>query len=107
MTRLLQVVPVSGFRLFGAMVKKEIDLSRKNKGAFYRSGKKQHNCTKWSHASYKGWINLTRSEGEVVAAEICSRSQSGDEWQLLHAFIGWLDRHFGDEIQAINIQYRK
>lgn len=80
-------------------------MSRKGRGAFYRSGPKAHNRAKWSHASYKGWINLERAAGEVVTAEVRSVSKSGDEWQLLHAFIGWLDRHFGDEIQAINIQY--
>jgi hypothetical protein len=40
------------------MVKKEIDLSRKNKGTLYRSGPKAKNYAKRAHASYAGWINL-------------------------------------------------
>ena len=27
------------------------------------------------------------------------------EWQLLQAILGFIDRHFADEIRAINIQY--
>jgi hypothetical protein len=88
------------------MVKKELDLSRSNRGTFFRSARKERDRAKWSHKSYKGWINLERSNGEVVVAEIRSQSQTDDEWQLCHAFIGWLDRHFSDKIQAINIQYR-
>jgi hypothetical protein len=25
---------------------------------------------------------------------------------LLSAFIGWIDRHFGDQVQSVTIQYR-
>ena len=106
MIRLLQIVPVPGCRLFGKIVKKEIGIARSNRGTFFRSGAKERDRAKWSHTKYNGWIKLERTEGEVVAVEIRSRSQTGDDWQLLHAFIGWLDRHFGDEIQAINMQYR-
>jgi len=107
MIKLLQIVPSAGVRLFGQMVKKEIDLSRKGKGTFFRSGRKERDRAKWSHTTYKGWIKIERCEGEVVAAEIRSLSKGGDEWQLLHAFVGWLDRHFGDHIEAIHIHYRR
>lgn len=106
MIKLVQIVPISGLRLFGQMVRKEIDLSKRGVGTFYRSAAKARDRAKWSHAKYKGWIKLQRSEGEVVTAEIRSLSKSGDEWQLLHAFIGWLDRHFGRDIEALHIHYR-
>lgn len=105
MSKLIQIVPSEDVRLFGAMVKKEIDL--KNQGTFYRSGPKKKNQAKWSHLKYKGWVNLLRSSGEVVVVEIQSRARSDDEWQLFHAFLGWVDRHFRHQIQAINIQYRQ
>ena len=105
MRKLLQIVPSQDFRLFGAMVKKEIELGEK--GTFYRSAPKRKDQAKWSHKTYKGWVNLQRSSGEVVVAEVQSRTQSEDEWQLFHAFLGWADRHFGQQISAINIQYRK
>ena len=107
MNKLIQIVPVADFRLFGQMVKKETELSRKNRGTFHRSATKERDRAKWSHAKYKGWINLQRTAGEVVTAEIRSRSQADDEWQLLHAFIGWADRHFGDQIEALHIHYRR
>lgn len=106
MIRLIQIVPRGGVRLYGKMVKKEVDLTRKNKGTFRRSGRKERNCAKWSHTSYKGWIILQRTAGEVVTAEMKSLSKTGDQWQLLHAFIGFLDRHFEEDISTINIQYR-
>jgi hypothetical protein len=107
MNKLIQIIPSPGVRLFGKMVKKEIDLSRNGRGTFYRSGQKERDRTKWSHAKYKGWIKLQRTEGEAVAVEVRSRSQSDDEWQLLHAFIGWIDRHFGDQIEALHVHYRR
>jgi len=106
MIRLIQIVPSTDSRLFGQMVKKELNLYRRNQGTFYRSGAKQRNQAKWSHKRYKGWLKLQRGEGEVVIAEVRSLSKTDDGWQLLQAFLGWLDRHFGKQIMAINIQYR-
>jgi hypothetical protein len=106
MVRLIQISPAKGVRLFSKIVKKELELSRRCQGTFFRTGRKQRNQAKWSHVRYKGWINLHRGEGEVITAEIRSRSDAKDEWQLLQAFIGWMDRHFGDELMTINIQYQ-
>jgi hypothetical protein len=106
MITLIQIIPTDGVRLFGQMVKKEIDLSDRGVGTFRRSGPKQRDRAKWSHSKYKGWINLSRTDGEVVTAEIRSLSRSADDWQLLHAFIGWLDRHFRQSIEALHIHYR-
>jgi len=39
-------------------------------------------------------------------AEVRSLSQAEDQWQLLHAFLGWLDREFAHKILTVNIQYR-
>lgn len=105
MTRLMQIVPVGKFRLYGEIVKKEVDLAKRNRGTFYRSGPKVKDRAKWSHQKYKGWINLQRGAGEIVTAEVVYKGGSAGEWQLLHAFIGWIDRHFGDRILAINVQY--
>jgi hypothetical protein len=103
--RLIQIIPKRGFRLYGAIVKKEIELFKKNKGTFFRSSAKLKNTTKWSHKSYKGWIWIGRSLSEVVVAELQTKSASQDEWQLFHAFLGFLDRHFAGKIESINVQY--
>jgi hypothetical protein len=31
----------------------------------------------------------------------------GDEARLLSSFLGWLDRHFGDRLSSVNIQYQQ
>jgi hypothetical protein len=107
MTKLIQIVPIPSVRLFGQMVKKEVELSRRNRGTFRRSAGKVRDRAKWSHSKYNGWIKLQRTEGEVVTVEVQSRSQTDDQWQLLHAFIGWVDRHFGDQVEAMHIHYRR
>lgn len=105
-TKLVQIIPVPDFPLFGQMVRKEIELRRKG-GAFFRSKAKQRGRAKWSHATYKGWISLQQTAGEVVTAEVHSGSVSGDHWKILHAFIGWMDRHFSSKLEAIHIHYRE
>jgi hypothetical protein len=31
---------------------------------------------------------------------------SAGDWQLLTAFIGWVDRHFGESVKTVTIDYR-
>ena len=42
--------------------------------------------------------------GEVVGIEVHPKKDIA-EWQLLQAILGFIDRHFADEVRAINIQY--
>jgi hypothetical protein len=97
-------VPANGANLYGDMIAKEIELARKNMGTLHRSGPKLKDRTKWTHSSYAGWINLAKSMGGVVCVEVKSMKADA-EWQLLQSFLGFLDRHFSNEIQSINIQY--
>jgi hypothetical protein len=106
MTRIVQIVPSEGVNIYAEMTQKVRELSQSKKGAFSRSGKKVKDRAKWTHKSYKGWIKLQRTMSEVVVAEVKSLSHSEDHWQLFHAFLGWLDRHFDDKILSINIHYR-
>lgn len=106
--KVLQIVPRDGVRLYGAIVKKEVELSRKKKGTFYRAAAKERNEAKWRHVNFSGWINIRRGLSEVVMAEIrtSGASTADQEWQILHAFLGFLSRHFEPQIAAVNIQYR-
>ena len=107
MDRVVQVIPKPGVRLYGAMVKKQRELQHSAPApAFYRAGAKERNRAKWVHVKHRGWVNLQRTSGEVVCVQVKSRSQKGDDWQLFHTFLGWVDRHFGDSITAVNISYR-
>jgi hypothetical protein len=105
MSRLLQVVPRRGIKLFGQLVRKETELRRRRQGTFHRAGRKALQSAKWTHVRYKGWIRMERGAGEVITAEIQSRRAAPDEWQLLQAFIGFLDRHFAAGIRSISVQF--
>jgi hypothetical protein len=59
---------------------------------------------KVSHAKYPGWMNWSVSDG-VITCEVLSPRKPGDEWKLLHAFLGRLAARFGQSIVAINIQF--
>jgi hypothetical protein len=103
--KLVQIVPREKNRLYGAMVKKEADIRRRGLGTFHRAGGKKRDEAKWRHAKHRGWIKLRRGLSEVVTAEMQTTAPD-QEWQLLSAFLGWVDRHFGDQLLAVNIQYR-
>jgi hypothetical protein len=101
----LQIVPRGGTRLYGAMIRKQAEIRRGGRGTFSRVRARKHNAARWTHVRYKGSITLEPGAEDSVNVEIKS-PERGDEARLLSSFLGWLDRHFGDEISAVNIQYR-
>ena len=103
--KVIQIVPQEGLALYAALVKKEAELRKKNRGTFYRTAGKKPTSSKWRHRAYPGWMNLERGLSEVVLAEIHAPAPD-QEWQLLSAFLGFIDRHFGNRILAITIHYR-
>jgi hypothetical protein len=60
---------------------------------------------RWKHVKYPGWIQWADTPGNLLVAEIHTRVKD-HEWQMLHAFIGYLDRHLGEEIESVSIFYR-
>ena len=103
--KVIQIVPQEGLGLYAALVKKEAEIRKKGLGTFYRAAVKKRNSSKWRHKAYRGWMNLEQGLGEVVLAEIHAPARD-QEWQMLSAFLGFIDRHFGDRILAITIHYR-
>src|SRR5262245_2400757 len=99
--KMVQITPVGHNRLYGLMVKKEADIRKHRAGAFSRVGTQSANQTTWKHVRFKGRIKLKREPSERVTARVNSA-----DWQLLSAFIGWVDRHFGDQVQHMTIEYR-
>jgi hypothetical protein len=67
--KVIQIVPQEGLALYAALVKKEAELRKKNRGTFYRTAGKKRNSSKWRHRAYPGWLNLERGLSEVVLAE--------------------------------------
>ena len=101
--KIVQIVPRGKVRLFGAIVKKEADIRKNDRGTFYRAGRGTQHAAKWNHKRYKGSVSLRHGDDETVTAQVRSPDQ---EWQMLSAFLGWLNRHFGDRVTAVTIQYR-
>lgn len=60
---------------------------------------------RWKHVKYPGWIHWDDAPGNLLVAEIHTKVKD-HEWQMLHAFIGYLDRHLGDHIDSISVHYR-
>jgi hypothetical protein len=60
---------------------------------------------RWKHKKYPGRITWDETKGGILVAEIHSKVPE-TEWQLLQAFVGYLDRHFGEHIESVAISYR-
>jgi len=73
---------------------------RGSRTTFYRQ-----RAGRWGHKKYKGWISWTEAKGGILVADIQSKVPE-TEWQLLRAFVGYLDRHLGDSVESITITYR-
>jgi hypothetical protein len=99
--KIVQVVPRPEVKpqLKTLLKKKELEL-RGTSTTFVRQKE-----GRWKHKKYPGWIHWEGTACGILIAKIQSRKESSD-WQLLQAFVGYLDRHFGTEIESINVLYR-
>jgi len=59
---------------------------------------------RWTHVKYPGWITWDVSRSGVLSVQVQSKKLE-EEWKLLQAFVGYLDRHLGAEIDSISILY--
>src|SRR3954453_16937007 len=103
--KVLQIVPRDGTRLYGAMVKKQAEIRKSGRGTFSRVGARKANAARWGHVRYRGSLHLKAGLADAVNVEIKS-PEPGDEARLLSSFLGWVDRHFGDQVSSVNIQYQ-
>jgi hypothetical protein len=103
--KVLQIVPRDGTRLYSAMVKKQADIRKSGRGTFSRVGARKRNAAKWAHVRYRGSLNLQAGLSDAVNVKIKS-PEAGDEARLLSSFLGWVDRHFGEQVSSVNIQYQ-
>lgn len=99
----LTVTPRFGDNLFRLLVGKEVELRRKGRGTLHRSGPRRRGREKWTHKTYSGRINLQRAVDGALAATVHSKPDT--EWQLLTSLIGFLHRHFREQIASVTISY--
>ncbi|MGQ0658951.1 MAG: hypothetical protein ACT4NU_12835 [Chromatiales bacterium] len=98
--KIIQVIPVANDKPTLTTLLKETERKLRGKGTTLLREKEG----RWVHTKYPGWINWDLGKGGVLMAEIQSKKQNA-EWQLLQSFIGYIDRHLGDHVQAIIITY--
>ena len=100
--RIVQVVSKPGHEnLISLIKKKEIELRRNKRGTLHPV-----KPNRWKHVTYKGFIDFYKANSSISIFEIKSKSEAGNEWQLMHSFLGFLDRHFNKQIESITILYR-
>jgi len=103
--KIVEIVPRHRAHLYDALVEKEAAIRKAGRGTYTRIGRKVRGSTRWKHKMYKGSVQLSHSQSEVVTAKVRANSAE-DERRLLSSFLGFVDRHSGDHVDTINIQYR-
>ncbi len=99
--KILQVVPRAGTR---AKLKTSLKSTERHLRGPHTTFQRVREG-RWKHVKYPGWISWDDSPGGLLVAEIQTKVRD-HEWQMLQAFVGYLDRHLGDEIDSISIYYR-
>jgi hypothetical protein len=99
--KILQVVPKPGNKQRLKQLLKQKERALRGTGTTFSRQREG----KWVHKTYAGWIKWDEARGGLLVAEIRTK-KPGSDWQLLQAFVGYLDRHVGSYIDSISIIYR-
>jgi hypothetical protein len=102
--KLVEITPRQKSPIYSALVKREAEIRKNGRGTFARKGPVRAGAATWNHKKFKGSVNLKREGAELVKAKIRSGTAE-DEVGLLKAFLGFVDRHFGDQVATIMIHY--
>jgi hypothetical protein len=103
--KLVEIVPRERTRLYGVLVAKEAAIRKNGRGTYVRVGRKTQNRARWKHKNYTGSVQLERGDSETVIAKVRAAAPE-DERKLLSSFLGFVDRHAGDQVLKITIEYR-
>jgi hypothetical protein len=103
--KIVEITPRHHARLYSALVAKEAAIRKNGRGTYIRVGRRTQGSARWKHKMYKGVVRLSRGQSEVVTARIRATTPE-DERKLLSSFLGFVDRHSGDQVDTITIHYR-
>ncbi len=103
--KILEIVPRRRARLYGALVAKQAAIRKGGRGTYIRVGRRAAGSARWKHKMYKGSVRLAHNASELVTAKVRAATPE-DERKLLSSFLGFVDRHCGDQVDTITIQYR-
>ena len=98
------IVPRAGENLYGLLIEEERELRRNEQGTLHRHGPRRRGSEKWVHKSISGYVKFQRTLGDVLVAVVASPDES-DEWRLLNSFIGFVHRHFREEVASVLLTY--
>ena len=59
---------------------------------------------RWKHVKYPGWVTWEVVAAGILSVQVLSKKLDS-EWQLLQAFVGYLNRHLATQIHSISIFY--
>jgi hypothetical protein len=76
--------------------------SRRQRG---RNPQKRSRNLRAGRAQFKGTLDLNRGDSDAVTAKVRAATPE-DERKLLSSFLGFVDRHAGDQVTTITIHYR-
>jgi hypothetical protein len=102
--KIVEIVPRARARLFGTLVAKEAAIRKGGRGTYVRVGRKSQHAARWKHKNYTGSVELKRGAAETVTAKVRAATPE-DERKLLSSFLGFVDRHAGDQVTTITIHY--
>jgi hypothetical protein len=102
--KLVEITPREKSPIYSALVKREAAIRKNGRGTFSRKGPVRAGAATWSHKKFKGSVSLKREGAELVKAKIRAGNPE-DEVGLLKAFLGFVERHFGDQLDTITIHY--
>ncbi len=103
--KIVEIVPRQRAHLYDTLVAKEAAIRKSGRGTYTRIGRKIRGSTRWKHKTYRGSVQLAHGPSEVVTAKVRAATAE-DERRLLASFLGFVDRHSGDHVDTITIQYR-
>jgi len=103
--KIIEIVPRGRTRLFGTLTAKEEAIRKGGRGTYMRVGRKSQQAARWKHKKFKGTVQLSRGASEAVTAKVRATTPE-DERKLLSSFLGFVDRHAGDQVTTITIHYR-
>ena len=103
--KIVEIVPRARAHLYGTLVAKEAAIRKSGRGTYVRVGRKSQRAARWKHKKFKGSLELNRGVSEAVTAKVRA-STPEDERKLLSSFLGFVDRHAGDQVTTITIHYR-
>ena len=102
--KVVEIVPRARARLYGMLVAKEAAIRKGGRGTYVRVGRKRKDARAGSTGT-TGARSISSAESPKSSPRRCAANPE-DERKLLSSFLGFVDRHSGDQVATITIHYR-